>query len=103
MISIWSQIKFRNIDPDLAASLLEQIESGADVEPILLQLKNACPPRGESRDLGLPHVTRDVTRDGAAGRARDKVVTFQEDFSVQNIWSIYWWSGWLLTVNIILS
>ena len=60
---------------------MEQIESGADVEPILLQLKNACPPRGESRDLGLPH----VARDGAAGRARDKVVTFQEDFSVQNI------------------
>ena len=28
---------YRNIDPELAASFLEQIESGADVEPILLQ------------------------------------------------------------------
>ena len=67
----------RNIDPDLAASLLEQIEAGAEGEPILLQLRHVCPPRD-----------RDTVRDGHVARdtrTRDKVVTFQEDFSVQNI------------------
>ena len=36
-----SELDLRNIDPDMAANLLEQIESGADMEPILLQLKNS--------------------------------------------------------------
>ena len=68
----------RNIDPVLAANLLEQIESGAEMEPILLQLKHACP----TRDSGTGSV-----RDGhvTVNRARDKMVTFQEDFSVQNM------------------
>ena len=71
----------RNIDPVLAANLLEQIESGAEMEPILIQLKNACPTR-EARDSGT-----DSVRDGhvTVNRSRDKMVTFQEDFSVQNM------------------
>ena len=72
----------RNIDPVLAANLLEQIESGAEMEPILIQLKNACPTR-EARDSGTGSV-----RDGhvtQVNRSRDKMVTFQEDFSVQNM------------------
>ena len=36
-----SELDLRNIDPDMAARLLDQIESGVDMEPILLQLKNA--------------------------------------------------------------
>ena len=72
-------IHARNIDPDLAASLLEQIEAGAEVEPILLQLRHVCPPRDrDTSSVRDGHVARDT-------RTRDKVVTFQEDFSVQNI------------------
>ena len=33
-----SELDLRNIDPDMAANLLQQIESGADMEPILLQV-----------------------------------------------------------------
>ena len=58
-------LQFRNIDPDLAASLLHQIEAGAEVEPLLVQLKHSL--------------------SGGQSRTRDKVVTFQEDFSRQNI------------------
>jgi len=58
-----SELDLRNIDPELAASLLQQIEAGAEVEPILVQLK-----------ASLGQV-----------RTRDKMVTFQEDFSLQNI------------------
>ena len=72
---------FRNIDPDLAANLLEQIESGADVEPILLQLKRACQTPRVSPRGGTESVC-----DGPTNNVRrDKVVTFQEDLSVQNI------------------
>ena len=57
-----SELDLRNIDPDTAASLLQQIESGADMEPILLQLKNS------------------QARDAVGGRGRaDKMVTFEED------------------------
>lgn len=73
-----SELDLRNIDPDLAASLLDQIESGADVEPILQQLRHACP----SRDGGTGSVLDGST---SGSRTRDKVVTFQEDLSVQNI------------------
>ena len=55
----------RNIDPELAANLLQQIEAGAEVEPLLVQLK-------ASLTMGQ-------------ARSRDKMVTFQEDFSLQNI------------------
>ena len=56
--------------------MLEQIESGAEMEPILLRLRHLCPLRDREE-----HSTGSV-RDG---RTRDKMVTFQEDFSVQNI------------------
>ena len=57
-----SELDLRNIDPDMAANLLQQIESGADMEPILLQLKNS------------------QARDAVGGsRAREKMVTFEED------------------------
>lgn len=56
-----SELDLRNIDPDFAASLLEQIESGADMEPILLQLKNYR------------------ARDAVTVRNREKMVTFEED------------------------
>ena len=61
-----SKLDLRNIDPDMAARLLDQIESGADVEPILIQIKNA------------------LTKDSVNGRNREKMVTFEEDFSIQN-------------------
>ena len=61
-----SELDLRNIDPDMAARLLDQIESGADVEPILIQIKNA------------------LTKDSVNGRNREKMVTFEEDFSLQN-------------------
>ena len=73
----------------MAASLLDQIESGADVEPILLQLKSACPTRdtreaGSVRDVPVTRVKElpPVTR---VHPPRDKMVTFQENLSVQNI------------------
>ena len=57
-----SELDLRNIDPNTAASLLQQIESRADMEPILLQLKNS------------------QARDTVGGRGRaDKMVTFEED------------------------
>ena len=56
-----SELDLRNIDPDMAARLLDQIESGADVEPILIQIKNA------------------LTKDSVNGRNREKM-----DFSIQN-------------------
>ena len=62
-----SELDLRNIEPEVAASLLEQIEAGADVEPILIQLKHLC------------------AKDSANVRNKDKMVTFQEDFSVQNM------------------
>ena len=68
--SFINNLLFRNIDPDLAASLLHQIEAGAEVEPLLVQLKH-------SLSGGQPG--------GQASRSRDKVVTFKEDFSRQNI------------------
>ena len=71
---------YRNIDPELAASFLEQIESGADVEPILLQLKHACQTPRVS-----PRTTGSVCDGPTTNVRRDKVVTFQEDLSVQNI------------------
>ena len=58
-----SELDLRNIDPDMAANLLQQIESGADMEPILLQLKNS-----QARDAG-------------GSRAREKMVTFEEDLN----------------------
>ena len=59
-----SELDLRNIDPDMAANLLQQIESGADMEPILLQLKNS------------------QARDAVGGsRAREKMVTFEEDLN----------------------
>ena len=49
------------------------------MEPILLQLRHVCPPRDrDTASVRDGHVGRDT-------RTRDKVVTFQEDFSVQNI------------------
>jgi hypothetical protein len=57
-----SDLDLRNIDPDTAASLLAQIEQGADMEPILLQLKNS---QGH--------------RDQGSVRQREKMVTFEED------------------------
>ena len=48
----------------MAANLLQQIESGADMEPILLQLKNS------------------QAREAVSGsRAREKMVTFEEDLN----------------------
>jgi len=59
-----SELDLRNIDPDMAANLLQQIESGADMEPILLQLKNS------------------QAREAVSGsRAREKMVTFEEDLN----------------------
>ena len=65
-----NKLLFRNIDPDLAASLLHQIEAGAEVEPLLVQLKQSL-SGGQSG--------------GQTSRTRDKVVTFKEDFSRQKI------------------
>ena len=62
-----SELDLRNIDPDMAARLLDQIESGVDMEPILLQLKNA------------------LTKDSVIVRNKEKMVTFEEDFSIQNL------------------
>ena len=61
-----SELDLRNIDPDMAARLLEQIESGVDMEPILIQIKNA------------------LSKDSVSGRNREKMVTFEEDFSIQH-------------------
>lgn len=60
-----SELDLRNIDPDMAANLLQQIESGADMEPILLQLKNS-----QARESG--------------SRAREKMVTFEEDLNLND-------------------
>ena len=62
-----SELDLRNIDPDMAARLLDQIESGVDMEPILLQLKNA------------------LAKDSVIVRNKEKMVTFEEDFSIQNL------------------
>ena len=61
-----SELDLRNIDPDMAARLLDQIESGVDMEPILMQIKDA------------------LTKDSVTGRNREKMVTFEEDFSIQH-------------------
>ena len=65
-----SELDLRNIDPDIAASLLQQIEFGADMEPILLQLKNS------------------QYRDAVAGRGRaEKMVTFKESGgAAEGVW-----------------
>ena len=50
----------------MAARLLEQIESGADMEPILIEIKIA------------------LSKNSVSGRNREKMVTIEEDFSIQH-------------------
>ena len=44
-----SELDLRNLDPEAAAKLLEQINAGVDVEPLLDQLKNQLADPGTVR------------------------------------------------------
>ena len=60
LVTSLSELDLRNLDPEAAAKLLEQINAGVDVEPLLDQLKSQL-------------------ADPGTVRSRDKMVTFEDE------------------------
>ena len=66
LATVLNELDLRSIDPETAAELLDQIQSGSSMEPILARLKELC-----ARGHRVP------------GRG-EKMVTFQEDLKVMH-------------------